>query len=124
MTEYGFSFRTLLVLTLLCGFFSINAFGLKTTGFPTTQQRREVTVRLVLVDVLATDKDENIVTDLTKQDFEIFEDGKPVPKKRGRAMLTYRCQERYPIIRADILPLKAHFWALKKHFKKSYKNKI
>lgn len=77
--EYVFSFRAWLVLTLLCGFLSINAFGLKTTGFKTTQQKHEVTVRLVLVDVIATDKDGNIVTDLTKHDFEIYEDGKPVP---------------------------------------------
>lgn len=77
--EYVFSFRAWLVLTLLGGLLLINAFGLKTTGFKTTQQKHEVTVRLVLVDVIATDKDGNIVTDLTKQDFEIYEGGKPVP---------------------------------------------
>jgi len=39
-------------------------------------EKHEVTVRLVLVDVIATDKDGNIVTDLTIDDFEIYEDGK------------------------------------------------
>ncbi len=42
------------------------------------QERHEVEVRLVLVDVLVT-KDGQFVTDLTKEDFEIFEDGKKVP---------------------------------------------
>ncbi len=44
-------------------------------------------------------------------------------------MLTYRYHEGYPIIRADILPLKDHLLALKKHFKtktkeENYKNNI
>lgn len=38
-----------------------------------------MTVRLVLVDVIATDKEGNVVTGLTKEDFEILEDGKIVP---------------------------------------------
>jgi VWFA-related protein len=42
-------------------------------------ERHEVTVRLVLVDVIATDKDGKVVTGLTKEDFEIHEDGKSVP---------------------------------------------
>jgi len=37
-----------------------------------------VEVRLVLVDVIAT-KDGKFVTDLTKEDFELYEDGKRVP---------------------------------------------
>lgn len=41
-------------------------------------ERHEVTVRLVLVDVIATDKDGKVVTDLTEEDFEILEDGKSV----------------------------------------------
>ena len=42
-------------------------------------ERHEVTVRLVLVDVIAIDKEGNVVTGLTKEDFEILEDGKIVP---------------------------------------------
>jgi VWFA-related protein len=42
-------------------------------------EHHEVTVRLVLVDVIATDKDGDIAAGLTKEDFEIFEDGKSVP---------------------------------------------
>lgn len=39
-------------------------------------ERHEVTVRLVLVDVIAVDRDGRFVTDLTKADFEVTEDGK------------------------------------------------
>jgi VWFA-related protein len=42
-------------------------------------ERHEVTVRLVLVDVIATDKEGKVVTGLTEEDFEILEDGKIVP---------------------------------------------
>lgn len=42
-------------------------------------EEHEVAVRLVLVDVIATDRQDNVVTDLTKDDFELFEDGKPMP---------------------------------------------
>lgn len=42
-------------------------------------ERHEVTVSLVLVDVVATDKKGNFLTHLTKDDFEIYEDGKKVP---------------------------------------------
>jgi VWFA-related protein len=42
-------------------------------------EEHEVVVRLVLVDVIAVDKKGNFVTDLTKDDFEIYEDGKRVP---------------------------------------------
>jgi len=42
-------------------------------------EEHEVIVRLVLVDVIAVDKKGNFVTDLTKDDFEIYEDGKRVP---------------------------------------------
>jgi len=41
--------------------------------------KHKVTVRLILVNVIVLDKDENFVTDLTKDDFEIFEDGLKVP---------------------------------------------
>ncbi|MBN2266532.1 MAG: VWA domain-containing protein, partial [Candidatus Aminicenantes bacterium] len=39
-------------------------------------ERHEVTVRLVLVDVIAVDRDGRFVADLTKADFEVAEDGK------------------------------------------------
>lgn len=42
-------------------------------------EKHEVTVRLILVDVIATDKKGNFVTDLTKDDFLLFEDGLKVP---------------------------------------------
>lgn len=42
-------------------------------------EKHEVTVRLVLVDVVALDKEGNFVTNLKKDDFEIYEDGKRVP---------------------------------------------
>ena len=40
--------------------------------------QHEVTVRLVLVDLSATNKDGRFITHLTKDDFEIFDDGKKV----------------------------------------------
>ncbi len=43
--------------------------------------RHEVSVRLVLVDLAAVDKDGRFVPGLTKDDFEIFEDGKKVAIK-------------------------------------------
>lgn len=42
------------------------------------QEKHEVKVRLVLVDVTIT-KDGKFITDLTKDDFELYEDGKRVP---------------------------------------------
>lgn len=41
-------------------------------------EKYEVPVRLVLVDVVATDEDGSFVQDLKKEDFEIYEDGKKV----------------------------------------------
>lgn len=41
-------------------------------------EQHKVTVRLVLVDVIALDKDGKFVTDLTKDDFEIWDEGKKV----------------------------------------------
>ena len=38
----------------------------------------EITVSLVLVDVMAVDKEDNAVQDLTLGDFEVFEDGKRI----------------------------------------------
>jgi VWFA-related protein len=43
---------------------------------PKTEEH-DVAVRLVLVDVVATDRQGNVVSGLTKEDFEIFEDGRP-----------------------------------------------
>lgn len=42
-------------------------------------ERHEVTVRLILVDVIATDKQDQVVTGLTIEDFEVYEDGKRIP---------------------------------------------
>jgi VWFA-related protein len=42
-------------------------------------EEHDVIVRLVLVDVIAVGKKGNFVTDLTKDDFEIYEDGKRIP---------------------------------------------
>ena len=42
-------------------------------------EEHEVVVRLVLVDVIAVDKKGDFATDLTKDDFEIYEDGKRIP---------------------------------------------
>lgn len=42
-------------------------------------ERYEVTVRLILVDVIATDKQDQVVAGLTKEDFEVYEDGKRIP---------------------------------------------
>ena len=42
------------------------------------QEEHEVEVRLILVDVIVT-KDGEFVKDLTKEDFELYEDGKRVP---------------------------------------------
>lgn len=42
-------------------------------------EKHEVIVRLILVDVIVTDKKGNFVTDLTKDDFELYEDGVKVP---------------------------------------------
>jgi len=44
---------------------------------PPPQEKHEVEVRLVLVDVIVT-KDGKFTTDLTKNDFELYEDGKKV----------------------------------------------
>ena len=43
--------------------------------------RHEVSVRLVLVDLAAVDKGGHFVPGLTKEDFELFEDGRSVPIK-------------------------------------------
>ena len=42
-------------------------------------EKHEVTVRLILVDVIATDKQGNVVKDLTKEEFELYDERKRVP---------------------------------------------
>lgn len=42
-------------------------------------ESHEAIVRLVLVDIVATDSEENFVFDLEKEDFEVYEDGKRMP---------------------------------------------
>ena len=42
-------------------------------------EKHEVTVRLILVDVIATDQQGNVVKDLTIEEFELYEGGKRVP---------------------------------------------
>jgi len=42
-------------------------------------EKHEATVRLVLVDVVASDKAGHFIPDLKKDDFDIYEDGKKVP---------------------------------------------
>lgn len=41
-----------------------------------SQERHKVTVQLVLVDIVVTDRNGQVVADLTKDDFEITEDGR------------------------------------------------
>ena len=53
-------------------------FGFQKQQKPVQPEEYEVEVRLVLVDVIVT-KDGKFVTDLTKDDFELFEDGKKMP---------------------------------------------
>jgi len=43
------------------------------------QEDYEVTVTLVIVDLIAIDKEGNFVTDLSLNDFEVYEDGKKMP---------------------------------------------
>lgn len=64
----------LIMLVLFCFIF----------GFQKQQEflppeKHEVTVRLILVDVIVTNKKRNFITDLTKEDFELYEDGTKIP---------------------------------------------
>ncbi|MBN1223848.1 MAG: VWA domain-containing protein [Candidatus Aminicenantes bacterium] len=67
----GLSFSSLLFL--LCAFFAIS--GEQKQNLP---EEHEVEVRLVLVDVSVT-MSGKFITDLTQEEFELFEDGKQVP---------------------------------------------
>jgi VWFA-related protein len=60
-------FITILISLAFC--FHNAAFG---------QEKHEVTVQLVLVDLVATDRNGKAVRDLTKGDLEIFEDGRRI----------------------------------------------
>lgn len=68
-------------ITIFLLLFSISAFAQKPT--PTPDEKSDDVVRissqLVLVDALVLDKDGKQVTDLTAEDFEVFQDGKPQP---------------------------------------------
>lgn len=86
---------TILGLTLLCLFLVSQTQGVVRPESRSAQEEHEVTVRLVLVDVIATDKDGNIVTDLTMQDFEIFEGGKPV-SINSLDLVNFRLEEIQP----------------------------
>ena len=69
------------LLSFLFFFFLLFSFlyGLNKQQKLPQPEEHEVIVRLVLVDVIAVDKKGNFATDLTKSDFEIYEDGKRVP---------------------------------------------
>jgi VWFA-related protein len=57
----------------------VSVSGIFTAGPPqAVDQSHEVTVRLVLVDVIAMDNRGKLVTDLTSDELQIFEEGKPV----------------------------------------------
>lgn len=65
-------------VTLGVVFVALSMMGGAQDPRPKPDERHEVTVRLVLVDVIAVDRDDRFVTDLTKADFEVTEDGKKV----------------------------------------------
>ena len=64
-----------LFLLFLCLFFIC---GFQKQEQRVEQEKHEAVVRLVLIDVIVT-KDGQFVKDLTKDDFELYEDGKEVP---------------------------------------------
>jgi len=64
------------VLIVGAGILNISFSGWGQTDVRQPDERHEVTVRLVLVDLVAIGKDGRFATDLGKADFEIFEDGK------------------------------------------------
>jgi len=66
-----------LLTFLFCLIFSLPGFQKQEKSLSPLEH--EVTVRLIVVDVIVLDNEENFVTDLTKKDFEIFEDGLSVP---------------------------------------------
>ena len=68
-------FRTFLSFLLIsCVLFVVNH-----RGDPSQTEEHKVIVRLVLVDVVATDREGNFVSDLKKEEFELYEDRKRMP---------------------------------------------
>jgi len=66
----------MIVLIVWAGVMSLSFSGWGQTDARQPDERHEVTVRLVLVDLVAIGDDGRFATDLGKADFEIFEDGK------------------------------------------------
>ncbi len=64
------------VLIVWAGFMGLSFQGWGQTDARRPDERHEVTVRLVLVDLVAIGRDGQFATGLGKADFEIFEDGK------------------------------------------------
>jgi len=77
--------RTFLAtMAILCSFTAVAAqsgSSPRSSPTPTAQEAEQdvvrITTNLVQVDVLVTDKDGNQITDLTANDFELLQDGKP-----------------------------------------------
>jgi VWFA-related protein len=69
-----FSRIFLFVWLAFCVLFAVDVCGLSSQT-----EEHEAIVRLILVDVLATDKEGNFARDLKVEDFEVFEDGKRIP---------------------------------------------
>ncbi len=69
----GITLFSILILILFCFLYGLEE---QQKLFP--PEKHEVEVRLILVDVIVT-KDGEFVKDLTREDFEIYEDGKKVP---------------------------------------------
>lgn len=68
------------IILILVVFFLLFCFlpGFQKKQKPSEQLKHDVTVELVVVEVFVTDKEGNFVPALTKDDFEIYEDGKRV----------------------------------------------
>ena len=64
---------------VLVSILAICLFYLPASAQKLPPERHEVIVRLILVDVIVTDEKGNFVTDLTKEDFEVYEDGRLRP---------------------------------------------
>jgi VWFA-related protein len=68
-----------LVLLCLALFFSTRSSAQQVNESPDTLPRLEVNVIRVLVPVVVRDKQGRVVTDLTKEDFQVFDNDKPRP---------------------------------------------
>ena len=96
--------RTLLAtVAILCSFAAIAAQSASTpkpSPTPTVQEAEQdvvrITTNLVQIDVLVTDKDGNQVTDLTANDFELLQDGKP-QKLRNVSYISTAPANRLPL---------------------------